>query len=522
MKLSLAFFIPFAAASQERIAGYEPGSQVTDHNAIDLDQEAIEKQLGFSTEASFQIAQDIYEQGAHSKAYAVLNLDSGLTAPVAKGGTIKGYSVSDSSIETTAYSAADVGSTTLKVKYQTFDTGRHNECSVGALPVEDQYHSGCFKDVGNVTVNGDIYTYTYTVEEDNKNGRTIAGFSTSAEEKQLNGCPGCPYKEFKKYYDYYGAPDYAHQWITAAFDGTKTEMKKGNADFGKYGLTGRKECAKKGTAYMSVYMYVIREFEDAIDDCDKNSIDDNYGSVHAWDEGVAFYSGTKVGVYGDTAGKLIYTLADKRCANFKTCGMDGDELEGTSYVNEKLFELFTLGQYHLLSGQCDNVRPIVDEIVDLMSVPLVQGTLRYAYKVDKLEGAEKEKAEGAVFTASVIPRVHACNEEDATTIYDNMKVGASSTDFSAVKKAFEDNYKCMGINGKLVGGLWNDALNKYYEGAEPKKDSSNSRNNLAIGLGVGFGIVGVIGLGFIVHMIRKEKQGKPIFTSAEKFNDDIA
>jgi len=521
MKLSLALFVPFAAASQQRIAGYEPGSQVTDHNAIDLDQDALEKQLGFSTAESFQIAQDIYEQGAHSKAYAEVTLDTPLTSAVSKGAAITGYSTTGSSIETTAYSAADASSSTLKIKYQTFDSGRHNECSVGALPVADQYKNGCFAETGNITVGGNLYSYSYNPEVDNKNGRTIAGFSTSAEEKQLNGCPGCPYKEFKKYYDYYGVADYAHEWITAAFDGTETEMQNGNADFSKYGFTGRRECAKKGTAYMSIYMYVIREFEDAIDDCDNNSINDNYGSVHAWDEGVAFYSGTKVGVFGDTSGKLIYTLADKRCANFKTCGMDGDELEGTSYINEKLFELFTLGQYHLLSGQCEFVRPIVDEIVDLMSVPLVQGTLRYAYKVDKLEGAEKEKAEGAVFAASVIPRVHACNEDDAATIYDNMKVGASSTDFAAVQKAFEDNYGCMGINGALVGGLWNDALNDYYEGAEPKRDSSNSRNNLAIGLGVAFGVVGVVGLGFIVHMIRREKQGKPVFSSAANDGVDV-
>merc|ERR1712137_1153757 len=97
-----------------------------------------------------------------------------------------------------------------------------------------------------------------------------------------------------------------------------------------------------------------------------------------------------------------------------------------------------------------------------MAVPLIQGTLRYAYKVDILQGVEKEKAEGAVFAAAVLPRVHACSPEDAETIYNNMKVGASSTSFSAVKTAFENNYECMNIDCATVGGLYNDASGEYY------------------------------------------------------------
>lgn len=148
--------------------------------------------------------------------------------------------------------------------------------------------------------------------------------------------------------------------------------------------------------------------------------------------------------------------------------------------------------------------------------------LRYAYKVDKLQGVEKEKAEGAVFAASVLPILHDCDTDAAEVVYNNMKVDASSTDHSEVKKAFEKNYKCMGINGAMVGGLWNAATDDYYEGAKPKKDSSTSgRNNTAIGLGVSFGIVGLVGIGFIVHMIRKEKAGKPIFMNKNEQAMDV-
>merc|ERR1719422_2072016 len=112
----------------------------------------------------------------------------------------------------------------------------------------------------------------------------------------------------------------------------------GTMDFSGKSNEMRIECIKKGTAYMNAYMYAIREFEDAIDDCnagcsngfvdttqeDCNSLTMN--AVHAWDEGVAFYTGSREGVAegGSSDGVLSYRLAEKRCKNFKTCGKNHD------------------------------------------------------------------------------------------------------------------------------------------------------------------------------------------------------
>ena len=110
---------------------------------------------------------------------------------------------------------------------------------------------------------------------------------------------------------------------------------------------------------MNVWMYVIREFEDAIDDCktctsECNEFSHNSGSVHAWDEGVAFYSGTLEGELegGNSAGKLVYRLADKRCGNFGTCGWNGGSVEGTAQVNYQLFGHFAEGARLLQRGEC--------------------------------------------------------------------------------------------------------------------------------------------------------------------------
>jgi len=212
---------------------------------------------------------------------------------------------------------------------------------------------------------------------------------------------------------------------------------------------------------------------DCVTDCDpsKSCNDD---PVHAWDEGVAFYAGSLEGADGSGSGKLLHALADKRCTNFKTCGMDADSVEGLSQVNLKLFELFNQGKDFLLAGKCEEGKAPLKEITALMYTPLIQGTLRYAYKVDKQKGGEKEKAEGAVFAASVLPRIHAADKKAAKIIYDNMKVGAMSTDQAAVKKAFESVYDDLGITCEHVGGLYSTSDVGYYPGAEPcgTKDGS--------------------------------------------------
>merc|ERR1711985_10080 len=173
------------------------------------------------------------------------------------------------------------------------------------------------------------------------------------------------------------------------------------------------------------------------------------------------------GTDGSGSGKMIYALADKRCKNFGTCTGSTH----SSFVNEALFKAFTKGKVALQQGKCSEIAPIKKLIVELMSIPLVQGSLRYAYKVAKLQGGSKEFAEGAAFSAAILPRVHACDASAAKVISDNMNMEIAesarmSAGFGPVKKAFESVYECLGITCASVGGLiLQDA--EYYEGAEP-------------------------------------------------------
>ena len=127
-------------------------------------------------------------------------------------------------------------------------------------------------------------------------------------------CTGCPHKTYMRFVSYYGDYDYADKWVSAALAGTNMTFSNGYHgpnNFAVLGDAARIEAVKKGTAYMNVWMFVVSEFEEAIAVCNDNYIghdhDTNHQSVHAWDEGVAFYTGSLEGTAygGNSNGKLL-------------------------------------------------------------------------------------------------------------------------------------------------------------------------------------------------------------------------
>ena len=117
----------------------------------------------------------------------------------------------------------------------------------------------------------------------------------------------------------------------------------------------------------------------------------------------------------------------------------------------ELLPLFAEGRDMLQQGTCVEVRPIVEKIVSLMTVPLVQGTLRYAYKIGEVpsDRSQKNAAEGATFAAAVLPMVAYCNPASAKIVTDNVKFGlfdaGTYPDYAAVRDALEATYPCLGI-----------------------------------------------------------------------------
>jgi len=428
---------PTVRASYPTIVQYGSGSDVTQHSRIDLDQKEMESYL---STPDWDKAKNIYEHGGNSGGYATIQLQNQLV-----GNHNKGVTVTQAGHSGTLKSNVVAGDNTIKVSYtSTCKAGGYLQNGNGVL-------SGCFKDDGGAITVGSTNVGEPTGQIMNTY-RTLQGFSTQAQAKMAMQ------ETYQIYRAYYGAGDYANQYVLAALGGSGA--------FNGLENVAREEGAKKGTAYMNVWMYVIHEIEDAIMDCENNcnspgSQDCNADPVHAIDEAAAFYAGSLEGAAAKGVpdeGKLVFRLAEKRCANFGTC----TGTQGQAAVNAEIVAKLQKAQIELKHSRCVNVVPLKKRIVDLMSIPLIQGSLRYAWKVDQEPNAgAKEKAEGAVFSAAILPRIAACNPDAATIISDNMKINAAnhmSAGFVAIKQAFESTYACLGITCEDIGGLLKSKL----------------------------------------------------------------
>jgi len=287
-----------------------------------------------------------------------------------------------------------------------------------------------------------VYTGGWNSVKSSGSKRNLQGFSKGIVLKQEQ----VPFFNdvYKSYWG--GDNEYSDEHIMSLFSGDLDS-------------TPRKELILKSIVSENIFMYTLREFYDAVEDCVSGSITDNDGSVHAWDEGVAFYTGSLIGTQTDSisaAGKSLYTLANKRCGNFGTCDAD----TGNSNVNRELFELFEKGRDHLTNGECSQAGGLMNDIYKRMLVPNIQGMLRYAWKADPngLAGGDKEFSEGWAFARAVLPAIQHCTSpENAKIIEDNMdffgSLGMVSGGHSEVFRAAELAYGCLGLTCDDIGSL---------------------------------------------------------------------
>jgi len=442
LSLALISFLAQASAGgyNTRISGYAPGTDVVDHGNVDLDQAAMETAIKPKTEEAFAAGKVIYETGGNSKVSATVTLTAPLASGISSGTVLSG--VGQDGLVLTAEASGTKGASTFSLKY-----------AGGSCQMSVADKSKCFAESGTLTDGTTVYQYSSVATSA---GRTLQGFSTAAGAKMASE------ELFLMFAKYYGQDDYADKLVQAAFSGGATDFTNGNADFSSMTLVGREQLVKKMSAYMNVLMYVIHELEASIGKCVDSTPYSNESAIHAWDEGVAFYSGYLSGETGSLGGSLIYALAEKRGGDFGT--MVGD----VSLVNSKLMTYFAEGRDRLDEANCSKAEKTMDKILSMIYIPVIQGALKYGYKTSLSRTDEKAVAEGIAFVQAVLPLVAAADEDAAATIYKNMGTGATTCDFAAVKKAFESVYDDVGIKCEQVGGYM-DGTGEYYPGFEPCK-----------------------------------------------------
>jgi hypothetical protein len=192
----------------------------------------------------------------------------------------------------------------------------------------------------------------------------------------------------------------------------------------------------------------------------------------AWDKAVAFFVGSLEGVdggndpngkpgSGGTYGNQLYALADKRCDDYRTCSASGDTANrGTpSKANILTIGLFQQGAAAIYAGDVDNARKIIKNINTQAAVPLIQATLRYAWRLGQGSTKDKEVAEGGTFAAGALPQLWKCDKKAAKLVLKELQIGSDrvnsgKTSFSKVLNAFECNYECLGITCDQIGALY--------------------------------------------------------------------
>ena len=481
-----------ANASYVYIAGYEPQSNVTKHNALDLDLRDIMAGL------------------------PSLNGQSGTTC----GGNDCKWGSSIGPIETCGGHAGTTldASAACQTSYAVWRYGKH---SLKSSSVRSFWG---FAD--GISGSGKLSGTT-----------TPVGSHQNAFIARMNA-----YWMSKGVGPDSSGPDWAKDIIQAAFDGTPiANAATGSGDvfnFATVGMDFRREVIQKGISYLNAFPYVICEMQDAINDCRDGQLarNDNSGrnygnSVYAWDEAVAFYTGsiegTSIGGVGDLSGKMQYYLANKRCENFGTCtaDTDGNAWQGRSKINKEIFDLFKEGQEQLIAAAalvaagsstgtaCDAVQPTLEKIATKMLVPFIQGTMRYLYKTKSAVRA-KEAGELFAFASAALPFIDAVDPAAADMLF-HRAWGLDFTDttysYDQIKTAIEGTYSKLGMGAGVgtiscadIGDLGSATATLAAGCVDP---SSSSKNNLALSFGIGIplGAIALTAVIFGAFMYRKSK-----------------
>merc|ERR1712078_135365 len=176
--------------SSEPMGGYEPKCQVTDQNALDLDQESLVLQLALSNDDAFAAANKIYGEGGFSGSYAIVTLTTPLPSSVSAGTVVMGLAADGNQVAGEVLETTSAGATVLQVRYQTTDSQKNYvNCQVGAATVPNT--EGCYAPTGTLDVGGTEIAYSYDPLTANKNTRTLKGLSTELQASMKSTTTVC-------------------------------------------------------------------------------------------------------------------------------------------------------------------------------------------------------------------------------------------------------------------------------------------------------------------------------------------
>jgi hypothetical protein len=257
---------------------YQPATAASSKDraaTLSKDFQWMEAYLAKGTSTGRDQAKSIYELGSFCQSYAELTLSSPLAEDIPVGLSVTGTPTSTTElVEGMVLHSIPAGSTTLSVRYLSATAAGNNldVCSVGGNPVplldgckllvlvlltlSFHLHSITFLPPPIIVMmmigfapSGTLKLFngtssmpllklgyeSYVPLQQTKNALSLQKLSTSLLDGAASRSGTTTTSSFSKllesYTQYYGSADYADQWIQAAFAGTTTRFKNGNANF---------------------------------------------------------------------------------------------------------------------------------------------------------------------------------------------------------------------------------------------------------------------------------------------------
>jgi len=335
----------------------------------------------------------------------------------------------------------------------------------------------------------DLYVHGKHARIDGINGEETVSLARLATTSERTIVP-----QFDSFTRHFEDANYADKIILAALSPTDPTYQLASPG-------QRREIVMKTMSYMVLYMGALQQMYEAVSNCGTEDPTKSFDAPSAWDRGAALIIGSLEGTEagGTIDGQSFFALARKRCEQFGTCDPSGNAI-----VNDIMVTLLYTGRGEVQAGSCKALRRTVVEVEELMLVPLIQGSLRYALLNEKLPvgSTDGDLAEGYIFSRSVLPLIEDEDREAGATIGTNLDFQLNEKPVKdgarAVFSAFASVYDDLNVDCQLVGAAGNiDACS----GA-----SYSGGGGLGAGAIVGIILAVLVAMGIVLFVFYRRKK----------------
>lgn len=254
---------------------------------------------------------------------------------------------------------------------------------------------------------------------------------------------------FGLFSDYYGGSSFADDYITALIE-RQSPYNEASTEQTRWLLTAY-------FSYVVMFFSSASALQYASDQC---SLDTDT-ALDYWDTGAMFYIGSMEGELpegSEAGGLLLFSTAKDMCEEFGTC-IDDSEFGGTDIPkassNEMLIASLNQGLDVIRSKQCTLLKDMVADMLAVMPIPLLQGTVKYASFIAALPAGSggTSLAFADAFSKAVVPLVAFEGDGNALAIQGAMQFSPTEKpgDYLVVVNALRSVLPDLDIQCDQVG-----------------------------------------------------------------------